>query len=222
MRSDLKDSLHPMRRSTGRRQKIPRIPQVVHYEADVFFDIDSADNILVTKKYKLNVECIEWLNEHLSRYYDRSQGQPVAQHEFAALKLLAPFGFVPKPLDLRADSIVMEFAGHPLTANSKISADDYLKQCRFILDTLAALNFKHNDLLLGNVLLDHGKIKIIDFTLAEFGVVEIMKDLPNRHWARPGEDKTILTHLAEIKKSKVNVLSGVLSHLSRILYSRGT
>jgi len=173
------------------------ITKPIHYESEISFLKDAMHGLVVQKKYRNDVECIQWLNRYLSKYYDPSKGLPVAQHEFAALKLLTPFGIVPKPLRLEMGAIVMDFAGDPLTETLEISLVSYLEQCHFILQTFHKMNFKHNDLILGNVLVHKGKVKIIDFTLSEFNGVEIMKDLPNPNWARFGQDANLLSYFHE-------------------------
>ena len=165
------------------------------------------------KKYKTDMECIQWLNRHLSKYYNASHVQAVAQHEFSALALLAPYGFTPKPLGMETGSITMEFAGEPLAADSEISLDEYEKQCRIILNAFSRLKFRHNDLLEGNILVLNGRIKIVDFTLSEFNGIEIMKQLPNRNWARPGRDKDIRNYLPLMRRHKRNFVGAILNRL---------
>ena len=192
------------------------LPKGVHYESDVVFDADPARGIVVTKTYKSDNDCVRWLNRHLAQYYDASKGQPVAQHEFAALTLLEPYGFVPKPLDLWPHSIVMEFAGRPVSPEAPIPVEDYLHDCRRILETFARLNFRHNDLLPSNVLVQDGRVKVVDFTLSEFGNVQIMKDLPNPNWARPGQDHNILTYMSRQSECRLGPLARVLKFLGRL------
>lgn len=175
------------------------IPKSAHAESEISFKNDSIHGTIVCKRYRQDVECVHWLNQHLAQYYDPSHGQPVAQHEFAALHILAPYRFAPKPLTLFHDSIIIEFAGVPLTFTSPISIKEYKKQCHSILNTLVQLDFKHNDLLPRNVLFHQGQIKIIDFTLSEFLGIKIMDTLPNPAWARPGKDTEILKYLSTMR-----------------------
>jgi hypothetical protein len=195
---------------------IANLPKGAHYESDIFFDADPRYEIIVIKKYKTENECIRWLNRHLAQYYDASKGQPVAQHEFAALKLLEPHGFVPKPLDIRPDSIVMDFAGSPVSPEAPIAIEVYLEYCRRILDTFARLNFRHNDLLPSNVLVHEGRVKVIDFTLSEFGDIQTMRSLPNPHWARPGQDRNILTYMSRRAEGRPGPLGRVLESLRKL------
>jgi RIO-like serine/threonine protein kinase len=202
--------------------RILNLPKGVHYESDIFFDADPTHEIVVIKKYKTDNECIRWLNQHLAQYYDPSKGLPVAQHEFAALKLLEPYGFVPKPLDLRPDSIVMEFAGTPVSPEAPIAIEVYLEHCQRIMDTFARLNFRHNDLLPSNVLVHEGKVKVIDFTLSEFGDIQTMRNLPNPDWARPGQDSNILMHMSRRAENRPGPLGRVLNLFSKLGFvSRG-
>lgn len=172
-----------------------RIIKGPHYEADIAFTKDERRGIVVTKKYRLDVACIAWLNKHLSNYYPAEGGLPVAQHEFAALTLLAKHGVAPRPIEALKHAIVMEFAGRPVAAASLISFKSYMTQCQNILTTLGRLNFRHNDLLPANVVVRRGRLKIIDFTLSEFNGIEIMNALPEPGWARPGQDEAIASYL---------------------------
>ena len=178
--------------------------KTVHYESVIRFETGG----VVVKTYRDDCECIRWLNRHLARYYDPAKGQPVAQHEFAALRFLEPCGFVPKPLRLDHGSIAMEYAGVPVSPRSEVSLDEYRRQCQSILATFAKLGFRHNDLLPGNVLVHHGRIKIIDFTLAEFDAVEIAGNLPDPDWARLGQDQALLTYAPR---------PGLMTKLARLL-----
>jgi len=192
------------------------LPKGAHYESDVLFDSDPAHGVVVTKIYRSDNECVRWLNGHLAQYYDASRGQPVAQHEFSALALLEPHGFTPKPIDLRSDSIVMEFCGSPISPDAPIAIKAYSEQCRQILDTFSRLNFKHNDLLPSNVLIRDGKVKIIDFTLSEFGDIEIIRDLPNPDWARPGQDRNVLFYMSRPWESRLGPLRRVATILGKL------
>lgn len=177
--------------------KAAQLPLGAHYESDISIAPDPVHGMIVRKRYRDDVECVRWLNRHLASYYADSGYQPVAQHEFAALQLLDPHGFVPTPLELRRDSVVMRYAGLPLMAAPPIDPASYRAQCEKILQTLTELHFRHNDLLIGNVLVQGDKIRICDFTLSEFGNVSIMNQLPDSRWARPGEDHKLLHYLDE-------------------------
>ena len=182
-------------RSEHERQReaalLESLPEVVAFESYISFHQDPERGILVTKRYRQEVPCVQWLNRQLAEFYDPAEGQPVAQHEHAALELLAPYGFVPRVLSRDTDSIQMEFAGIPVT-HASIPTAEYREQCQLILDTFERLGFLHNDLLPRNVLIDDGRVKIVDFTLAEFPGVELMSHLPDSRWARPGEDRKLL------------------------------
>jgi RIO-like serine/threonine protein kinase len=196
-------------------------PVGTHYESDISFEADPVRGILVTKTYRTGHECVQWLNRHLARYYDAAKGQPVAQHEYAALTLLEPYGIAPKAVEFRPDSIVMEFAGTPISLGVSIPTETYLMHCQRILDTLERLHFRHNDLLPSNVLVHEGQVKIADFTLAEFGRIQIMKDLPNPAWARPGQDRNILSYAPLHSEPGQTLFGRVTKLLKRLKIAAG-
>jgi hypothetical protein len=172
-----------------------------HYESEISFAPGAGGRIEVTKRYIREHECISWLNLELAAHYDPAAGLPVAQHEFAAYEVLAPLGCVPSPVELRPDSIVVEYGGESLRADSPISESEYERQCTSILRGFESIGFRHNDLLAENVLIDaHARVRIIDFTLAEFGSIELMPSLPNRDWARPDEDAKLLDLLRDARR----------------------
>ncbi len=169
------------------------LPKGEHYESEISFDEHPTQGIIVTKRYRLDCDCVVWLNNHLSQHYEPSLGLPVAQHEFAALRLLAPYAVAPRPLVLHRDAIQMAYAGLPLGAARRMSYATYVRQCMRILAVLDQLGMRHNDMLPRNVTVSNGAVQLIDFTLAEFGGISIMSSLPNPEWARPGEDAQLLT-----------------------------
>ena len=172
-----------------------------HYESEISVAPGAGGRLEVTKRYIREHECISWLNRELAAHYDPAAGLPVAQHEFAAYELLAPLGFAPSPVELRSDSIVVEYGGESLRADSPISEQEYERRCLAILRGFESIGFRHNDVLAGNVLIDpDARVRIIDFTLAEFGSIELMPSLPNRDWARPGEDAKLVDLLAELRR----------------------
>jgi len=171
-----------------------------HYEADILFHKVEGD-LLVEKKYRPEVECIHWLNQHLAQYYDPKIAMPVAQHEFRALQLLSKYDISAKPVSLNQTSIIMHFVGVPFQINHALSRRRYLKQCSLILDLFKKLNFFHNDLLPSNLLIDkHNQLKVIDFTLSEFDQICIMESLPNSKWARAYQDQQILNQYCTKKR----------------------
>jgi hypothetical protein len=172
----------------------------VHWESEITFQLSADGDVHVVKTYLQDHECISWLNVELANDYDPESGLPVAQHEFAAYEALLPLGVAPKPVELRPDSIVIEYGGLPLSAESDIADDEYRRQCEEILRGFDAIGFRHNDLLPGNVLVQHGQVGIIDFTLAEFGTIDLMSKLPNPDWARAGQDARLVEFLREAKQ----------------------
>jgi hypothetical protein len=201
--------------------RLTRFLKAEHYESDVYFDSDPVHGMIVIKKYKTDNECVRWLNRYLAQYYDTSKGQPVGQHECAALKLLEPYGFVPKVVDLRLDSLAMEFAGDPLSPEAPIEMETYLNECRHILKIFAKLKFRHNDLRRSNVLLHDGKVKIIDFTLSEFGDIQVIKGLPNPNWARAGQDDNLLTYMSPRSQRTTVAFGRIRKFLKKIGFAPG-
>jgi RIO-like serine/threonine protein kinase len=178
-------------------------PVAIGYESEITVEPDAGGRPeRVVKAYRTDHPCVAWLNERLARWYDPALALPVAQHEWAAYALLAGEGFVPEPLELRHDAVVIAWGGETLHARSRISAGEYRRQAQAILDAFERLRFRHNDLLERNVLVDDGHVRIIDFTLAEFGAVTLMDALPDPAWARPGEDHLLLDHLRSARRAR--------------------
>ena len=177
----------------------------VGYEAEITVEGDDGGSpARVVKAYRRDHPCIAWLNERLAEWYDPALGLPVAQHEWAAYELLAPEGFVPDPIERRPDAIVLGWGGEPLHAGSGLSEREYRRQAAAVLEAFARLGFRHNDLLDRNVLVDGDRIRIVDFTLAEFGEVRLMDALPDPAWARPGEDERLLDHLRSARRARLS------------------
>ena len=178
---------------------MPRTPaKGLHYESEVeFVRSEATGELQVVKRYRTDHPCVAWLNEALAEWYDPARGLPVAQHEHAALELLAPHGVAPPALELRPDAVVSAFAGEPVSRRSRITADDYLEQCERILGVFTDVGLRHNDLLPRNVLVRDRRVTVVDYTLAEFGEVLLMDRLPDPAWARPGEDRDLLTGAAD-------------------------
>jgi hypothetical protein len=175
----------------------------VGYEAEIAVEGgDDGSPARVVKTYRRDHPCVAWLNERLAEWYDPALGLPVAQHEWAAYELLAPEGFVPEAIERRPDAIVLGWGGEPLHAGCGLSVRDYRRQAAAVLEAFARLGFRHNDLLDRNVLVDGDRIRIIDFTLAEFGDVRLMDTLPDPGWARAGEDHRLLDHLRSARRAR--------------------
>lgn len=175
------------------------LPIAPGFEAHVSFErCKATGQIIVSKQYRLDCECVVWLNSHLAQYYDPEIAYPVAQHEFAALQLLQPYEFFPDPVELLPTGITMAYAGVPLAqARSQLTRESFLEQANAILGIFENLRFRHNDLLPWNVLVQGDRLRVIDFTLSEFGGRELMPHLPNPSWAQPGKDRQLLDHFGE-------------------------
>jgi SAM-dependent methyltransferase len=196
------------------------VSTAVHYESAITFERDAAGALQVRKRYRQEVPCVRWLNQRLAGNYDPNKALPVAQHEFAALQALEKFDIAPKPLGLEPDAIVMTYAGKPLGAGTQIDPLAYREQCQHILRIFHQLGLHHNDMLPANVLIDNGRVRVIDFTLAEFGGIKLMSALPNPSWARPGQDENILAFLNEVQTAAAGRRSSVVRRAYRGLWRR--
>lgn len=168
-----------------------------HYEADISF-IREKDQLFVYKYYRTKHDCIAWLNQHLAQYYSCNGTAPVAQHEFTALQILSrpEFGIAPEPIDIGTNYIVMKYAGISLDYSFwKISKNKFKTQALSIIEKLNQINFSHNDILPGNVLISNGQIQLIDFTLSEFNGISIRKDIPDLSWGRFGQDGNLVNFM---------------------------
>jgi hypothetical protein len=164
------------------------IPIAIHYESYItVFDHPSLGR-LVRKQYRDDHPCINWLNETLQDYYPKSKFLPVALHEARALNILSAIGLAPRLICCEANAVVMEYAGVPITANPTIDALSFYRQAVYITERLISLGFRHNDLLPRNVVVLGEKVRLIDFTMSEFANIRFIDKLPNRGWARSGED----------------------------------
>lgn len=181
------------------RDNLLNLPIAPGFEAHVSFErCKITGQILVRKQYRLDCECVVWLNSHLARYYDPKIAYPVAQHEFAALQLLQPYEFYPDPVELLPNGITMAYAGIPLAqARQQLTRESFLEQAETILGIFEKLELRHNDLLPWNVLVDGDRLRVIDFTLSEFAGRELMSSLPNPGWAQAGKDRQLLEHYGE-------------------------
>ena len=92
----------------------------------------------------------------------------------------------------------MTFEGNSiLHSEQKISRQEFLFQAKNILHILRSLGIRHNDLTPSNVLIRDWTLKIIDFTLADFGnkgKFDIVSNLPDRRWAYLNQDYNLLNY----------------------------
>lgn len=168
-----------------------------HYESciDILKNVDG--ELIVRKKYNINVPCIRFLNVLLKKHYGNLLHgiMPVAFHESSILKNLEPFRIAPRVIDIEKDCIYLSYEGEPISKNNNnISREDYLSQSKNILHILHRLGIRHNDLLERNTLLKDGVLKIIDFTLAEYPGLDIASHLPEQSWARLNQDYRLLSY----------------------------
>lgn len=169
----------------------------LHYESDIIIVDDLIYGKVVQKKYKESCECVKWLNGYLDKYYPLKGIMPIAQHEASALQLLDKYGFVPKLIGVNEDSIFMEYSGESLELLENIDKSVFIEQAQNIHNIFNEIGFKHNDLLERNFLVKNGKLYVIDFTLSEFNGIEIMKDLPDKNWAYPQLNESIMNHFSK-------------------------
>ena len=172
-------------------KKFLKNDKIVSWESDIsFVSKYKKYGEVVIKKYKPDSECVKWLNNHLKSFYPYSTIMPIAQHEFRGLEILYENGLSPKPLEIGEDYIIIEKYGFEIKNANK----NLYNQAKNILEALENLKFKHNDLLMRNILINkENKLKLIDLTLSEFNNIEIIKYLPVKNWAYPGDER-ILTY----------------------------
>ena len=106
---------------------------------------------------------------------------PVAMHEYFILERLTPYNIAPQVLGIERDCIYMTFEGNSiLSSEQHMTREEFLLQAKNILHILKSLGIHHNDLIPTNVLIRDWTLKIIDFTLADFGELDIVSNLPDR------------------------------------------
>ncbi len=91
------------------------------------------------------------------------------ERELFWFKKLNHLDFVPKLIDFETEtmSIITEWRGEPLCSSNL--PRDWRGQLRNIFDTLKQFNFQHNDLSENELLVQNGKISIIDFAISSIG-----------------------------------------------------
>ena len=154
---------------------------------------------MIKKTYRNDVPVIKFLNEYLKPFYANlnvpENIMPVAVHEFFILKFLEPFNIAPKVLGIEKDCIFISFEGNSiLHPDYIITEDEFLRQAKNILHILHKVGLRHNDLLPTNVLIRDWTLKIIDFTLADYGNIDIVSNLRKREWARLNQDYNLLNY----------------------------
>ena len=166
-----------------------------HFESKIEILSDDAGNPVIKKVYDTTAPVIKFLNAYLKNFYTDEKFLPVAQHEYSILKKLEPFNIAPRVLSIDKNSICMTFEGNSiLHAAQKITREEFLIQAKNILHTLHLLGIRHNDLPAANVLIRDWTLKIIDFTLADFGKIDIVSNLPDRRWAYLNQDHNLLNY----------------------------
>ena len=171
-----------------------------HYESTIEVLSDENGNPVIKKTYNAEVPVIRFLNDYLKNFYsvDTKTGgevMPVAAHEYFLLKKLEPYNIAPRALGLEENSVYLSFEGNSiLHSDEKISREEFLIQARNILHVLRTLGIRHNDLLPSNVLIRDRRLKLIDFTLADFDPIDIVANLPDRNWARLNQDYNLLNY----------------------------
>ena len=168
-----------------------------HFESKIELLSDGNGNPIIKKTYDANAPVIRFLNEYLKDFYSAKDKNfmPVAMHEYFILKLLEPYNIAPRVLAIEKDCIYMTFEGNSiLHSEQKISRQEFLFQAKNILHILRSLGIRHNDLTPSNVLIRDWTLKIIDFTLADFGDLDVVSNLPDRRWAYLNQDHNLLNY----------------------------
>ena len=172
-----------------------------HFESNIEVVSDLEGNPVIRKIYDADAPVIRFLNEYLKRFYFADNSNlnnlvmPAALHEYFILKKLEPYNIAPRVLNIEKNCIYMTFEGNSiLSAAQKITKEEFLLQAKNILHILHSLGIRHNDLTPSNVLIRDWTIKIIDFTLADFGKLDIVSNLPDRRWAYLNQDYNLLNY----------------------------
>ena len=175
-----------------------------HFKSKIELLSDGDGNPIIKKTYNANAPVIKFLNTYLKDFYPIKMDNtgkrvmPVVIHEFFILKLLEPYNIVPRVLAIEKDCIYMTFEGNSiLHSEQKISRQEFLLQAKNILHIFHSLGIRHNDLTPSNVLIRDWTLKIIDFTLADFGnkgKFDIVSNLPDRRWAYLNQDYNLLNY----------------------------
>lgn len=172
-----------------------------HFESKIKIIRDAEGNPIIQKTYDSNAPVIRFLNDYLKNFYSQVEDvqgnsiMPVALHEYFILKNLEPYNIAPRILDIKKDCIYMTFEGNSiLSSEQKITQEEFLLQAKNILHILHLFGIRHNDLTPSNVLIRDWTLKIIDFTLADFGKIDIVSNLPDRHWAYLNQDNNLLNY----------------------------
>ncbi len=169
-------------------------------ESNIQIYKDDAGNLIIKKTYRAYVPVIRFLNEYLRPFYAEAMKIPddlmaVVAHEYFILKALEPYNIAPKVLSAGKDCLYMTFEGNSiLHADCTITESDFRRQAKNILHILHRLGIRHNDLLPQNVLIRDCTVKIIDFTLADYGKIDIVANLPDRKWARLNQDYNLINY----------------------------
>lgn len=166
-----------------------------HYESKIEILKDNEGNLIVKKTYDEKAPVINFLNGYLKNYYPANEIMPVAIHEYCILKNLEPFNIAPRALGIEKNCIYMSFEGNSILSSAqRLTKDEFLTQARNILHIFHIFGIRHNDLIPSNVLIRDRTLKIIDFTLTDYGNIDIVSNLPDRHWAYLNQDYNLLNY----------------------------
>ena len=166
-----------------------------HFESKIEILKDGEGNLIIKKTYDAAAPVIQFLNEYLKNFYSDERILPVAMHEYFILKKLEPYNIAPRVLSIEKICIYMTFEGNSiLHSEERITKEEFLLQAKNILHILHSLGIRHNDLTPSNVLIRDRTLKIIDFTLADFGNLDIVSNLPDRRWAYLNQDYNLLNY----------------------------
>ena len=168
-----------------------------HFESKIEILKDADGNLIIKKTYDTTAPVIRFLNDYLKNFYpikmdnEGKRVMPVAIHEFFISKRLEPYNIAPRVLAIEKDCIYMTFEGNSILHSEQ---KEFLFQAKNILHILRSLGIRHNDLTPSNVLIRDWTLKIIDFTLADFGNLDVVSNLPDRRWAYLNQDYNLLNY----------------------------
>lgn len=174
-------------------QAFPKVKLRWGFEGVVLVVQLQARNSIALKIYRKTI-VINWLNSVLSTNLVVPKGVwPVAYREKILLERLSVFGICPRPICARGRVLVMEYAGESLDKIREKNMTSLQVQADSIFQILEKCQVNHNDIKLGNLIVDEvGTLRIIDFTLADDPTLAVSSFNPDPAWGRFLADRALL------------------------------
>jgi serine/threonine-protein kinase RIO1 len=174
-------------------QYFPKIKLRSGFEGVVVTVERRASTSLAIKIYRKSV-VTTWLNSVLSKDLVVPKGVwPVAHREKTLLEKLSLFDICPRPIFAKGRVLVMEYAGEALDKIKEKNLTGLQVQADGIFNILKESEVSHNDIKLGNLIVDGlGTLRIIDFTLADDRDFAVSALDPNPAWGRFLADNSLL------------------------------